>query len=174
MKWSFNQVIANNLRIVRESKGLTQEAACRATETVMPGGKWTPTVWSAAERSIVGRRIRKFDADEIAALSMGLGVSVAALFLPPDGESEISQIIAEGAENGLDAAHMLALASTLDKATESRIRGLAIGLGTELSRLSESSFATSASRQVLDVVAGHLKSALDALATLSGADTPPK
>lgn len=67
-----------------------------AAERVAPflGDQWSTKVWSAAERSVAGGRIRQFSADDIVALARGLGVSSSSLFVVPEGVDSV------GAEGG--------------------------------------------------------------------------
>lgn len=71
-----NQVIAWNMAYFRKSAKMTQEQLGEWLG-------WTNVAVSAAERSWDGKRVRKFDADEITAIAEVLDVPVAALFLPP-------------------------------------------------------------------------------------------
>jgi transcriptional regulator with XRE-family HTH domain len=76
-----NQVVAWNLRRIRRLLDLTQREACE--RLVGAGLDWSPVVFSAAERSVDGRRIRHFDADEIDAFARAFGVPPGWFFLPP-------------------------------------------------------------------------------------------
>lgn len=89
---TINQVVAYNLTYFRKAVGLTQEEMGRRL------GDWSAASVSAAERSWDGRRIRKFDADEIVAIADALGIPVVALLLPPPaGEGAEYTFIAEPA-----------------------------------------------------------------------------
>ena len=72
-----NQLVGYNLAVYRNAAGLTQEELGKRL------GGWTKVAVSAAERSWDGKRVRKFDADELMLLATVLGVPVTALFLPP-------------------------------------------------------------------------------------------
>ena len=74
-----NQVVAWNMSYFRKAAGLTQQ------ELGEKLGGWSTASVSAAERSWDGKRVKKFDADEITAVAGALGVPVAALFIPPPG-----------------------------------------------------------------------------------------
>ncbi|MER7363608.1 helix-turn-helix domain-containing protein [Nonomuraea wenchangensis] len=80
---TMNQLVAHNITYWRRQHGWTQsELGKRLREgTSKP---WTKASVSAAERSWDGKRVRKFDADELLALAKALEVPLAALFLPPD------------------------------------------------------------------------------------------
>ncbi len=93
---TINQLVGYNMGEYRKAAGLTQE------ELGQRLGGWTKVAVSAAERSWDGKRVRKFDADELVAIARALGVPVPALFLPPEnagtavryelaGTSEIEQ-----------------------------------------------------------------------------------
>jgi len=74
---TLNQVVGYNMAWYRKAAGLTQE------ELGQRLGGWTKVAVSAAERSWDGKRIRKFDADELVAIARAIGVPVSALLLPP-------------------------------------------------------------------------------------------
>src|SRR5687767_7786250 len=59
-----NQIVAYNLNQARLWKGWTQEEAADALAPFV-GSRWSKANFSAAERSMDGKRIRNFDADEI-------------------------------------------------------------------------------------------------------------
>ena len=72
-----NQLVAYNMAYFRKAAGLGQQ------EFGEPLG-WSVASVSAAERSWDGKRIKKFDADEIVQIAYVLGVPLSALFLPPE------------------------------------------------------------------------------------------
>ena len=72
-----NQLVAYNMAFFRKAAGLGQQ------EFGEPLG-WSAASVSAAERSWESKRIKKFDADEIAQIAAALGVPLAALFMPPE------------------------------------------------------------------------------------------
>lgn len=78
-----NQVVAFNLAKAREIRGLSQTEAGAALEQFL-GTKWSKATFSAAERSIDGKRIKTFSADEIVAFARCFGLSVCSFFEPPD------------------------------------------------------------------------------------------
>lgn len=73
-----NQVVAWNLARIRRDAGLTQQQLAG-----MVG--WTKSSVSEAEVSWNGKRTREFSAQDLAVLSLALGVPLAAFFLAPDG-----------------------------------------------------------------------------------------
>jgi transcriptional regulator with XRE-family HTH domain len=75
-----SQLVAYNMARFRKAAGLTQEELGERL------GGWSGASVSAAERSWDGKRIRKFDADEIMNIAMTLDVPLVALFLPPEDD----------------------------------------------------------------------------------------
>src|ERR1700733_4927729 len=80
-----NQLVAYNLARVRKAQGLSQE---QAADLLAPwlGVRWSKAVYSAAERSYDGKRVRQFSADDLIAMSSAFGVPVLHFFLPPKAE----------------------------------------------------------------------------------------
>ena len=77
VKFTVNQLVGFNVTYFRKAAGLTQEGLGERL------GGWSAASVSA-ERSWDGRRVRKFDADELVMIAEVLGVPVPGLFLPPD------------------------------------------------------------------------------------------
>jgi transcriptional regulator with XRE-family HTH domain len=77
---TISQLVAYNMARFRKAAGLTQEELGERL------GGWSGASVSAAERSWDGKRIRKFDADEIVNIAMTLDMPVVALFLPPEDD----------------------------------------------------------------------------------------
>ncbi len=77
---TISQLVAYNMARFRKAAGLTQEELGERL------GGWSGASVSAAERSWDGKRIRKFDADEIVNIAVSLDVPVVALFLPPEDD----------------------------------------------------------------------------------------
>lgn len=84
-----NQLVAYNLARIRREKGLTQE---QAAELLVPyvGALWSKTVFSQAERSVTGTRVREFSADDLVAFSRAFEVPLAWFFMPPDPKSALA------------------------------------------------------------------------------------
>lgn len=82
MRWTPNQVVAYNLWMVRTTHGWTQEEAAERLEPYL-GERWSRVVFSAAERSVAGKRIKQFSADDIAAFAAAFDLSPAFFFRPP-------------------------------------------------------------------------------------------
>ena len=78
VKFTVNQLVGFNVTYFRKAAGLTQEELGERL------GGWSAASVSAAERSWDGKRVRKFDADELVTIAEVLGVPVPGLFLPPD------------------------------------------------------------------------------------------
>ncbi len=133
MEWTPNQIVAYNLQRIRVAKEMTQEEACAATAPYLPGGGWSRAVWSAAERSTAGRRIRNFDADVIVGLAQGLDVPVVSFYLPPPArEIALDGIKGTEAAQRIPVARALELSWAIDSDTLTRINQLASALGSDV------------------------------------------
>jgi hypothetical protein len=77
-----NQVVAFNLAQARQWKGWTQQQAAQALEPYL-GKRWSKASVSQAERSVAGKFIRNFDADEIVAFARGFELPLGWFFMPP-------------------------------------------------------------------------------------------
>src|SRR5437016_6182288 len=77
-----NQLVAYNLRRARELRDWTQERAADEAEQHL-GATWSKATWSAAERSVTGKRVREFTADNIVAFARTFDLPVAWFFMPP-------------------------------------------------------------------------------------------
>jgi transcriptional regulator with XRE-family HTH domain len=77
-----SQLVAHNLTRIRKALGLSQEQAAERLEPYL-GVRWSRAVYSAAERSYNGKRVRQFTAAELAAFALAFGVPVVYFFLPP-------------------------------------------------------------------------------------------
>lgn len=79
-----NQVVAYNLRQARALRGWTQDQAAEALEPHL-GERWSRVVFSAAERSVSGQRVRQFTADDLVAFARAFNLPVTWFLLPPAG-----------------------------------------------------------------------------------------
>ena len=70
---------------------MTQEQAAALVEPFL-GELWSKAVWSAAERSVDGKRPRRFDADEIAAFSRAFNVPIAWWFERPEQPEDFPEV----------------------------------------------------------------------------------
>jgi len=77
-----NQVVAFNLTQARQWRDWTQDEAASALEPYL-GVRWSKATFSQAERSVAGRFIRNFTADEIVAFARGFELPVTWFFMPP-------------------------------------------------------------------------------------------
>jgi transcriptional regulator with XRE-family HTH domain len=69
MSPNYNRVAAARLRQARQLKGWTQAEAAERLEKYL-GARWSPTVFSQVESSASeDRRLRRFDADVLVAIS---------------------------------------------------------------------------------------------------------
>ena len=82
-----NQVVAWNLAQARAWRGWTQAQATEALEPYL-GVRWSTASISAAERSVTGKVVRNFTADEIVAFARAFEVPVTWFFLPPPAWAE--------------------------------------------------------------------------------------
>jgi transcriptional regulator with XRE-family HTH domain len=105
-----NQVVAYNLAEARALRGWTQEEAAARLEDYV-GSRWSKATFSAAERSVDGRRVRQFTADEIVAFSRCFGVPVGFFFMPPRPSQTTQQTVRlKASENpwaGISVAELL-------------------------------------------------------------------
>ena len=126
-EWTPAQVVAYNVKRLREENGWSQADAARNCGPYLPGGEsWSPQVWSMMERSVGGQRVRAFAADELVGLALGLKAPLVALFLPPHPEAKrLSRICADDGKKGTSTLGLLKLVTEIDEATRSRIRKLA-------------------------------------------------
>lgn len=77
-----NQIVAFNLARAREWKNWTQDEAADALEPYL-GKRWSKASFSQAERSIAGKFIRQFTADEILAFARAFDLPIGWFFMPP-------------------------------------------------------------------------------------------
>jgi transcriptional regulator with XRE-family HTH domain len=85
------------LKQARERRGWTQEQAAAELEPYL-GTRWTKAQFSSAERSVDGKRIRQFDADEIAAFVACFDLPPSYFLLPPEPTNrELMELVAREA-----------------------------------------------------------------------------
>jgi len=77
-----NQIVAFNLARAREWKNWSQDEAAEALEPYL-GKRWSKASFSQAERSIAGKVIRQFTADEILAFARAFDLPLGWFFMPP-------------------------------------------------------------------------------------------
>lgn len=82
---SISQLAAYNLTRIRKTLGLSQEQAAERLEPYL-GARWSTAVYSAAERSYAGKRVRQFTAAELAAFAAAFEVPIVYFLLPPKPE----------------------------------------------------------------------------------------
>lgn len=95
---SASQLVAYNLSRIRKALGLSQEQAAERLEPYL-GVRWSKAVYSAAERSYQGKRVRQFTAAELAAFALAFGVPVLYFYLPPKPADRIADGVLIGSEH---------------------------------------------------------------------------
>jgi hypothetical protein len=88
--------------------------ACGMTQAQLGGelGGWTKGAVSAAERSWDGRRIRKFDADEIANLASIFRIPIPAMFMPPEDDGIAARYVLHGEDGPVPMGDYFGLVMT--------------------------------------------------------------
>jgi hypothetical protein len=109
-----NMTVAWNLERVRRMRGMTQTQAAEALEPYL-GERWSKAVFSAAERSVAGERVRHFDADDLLAFSRAFGVPVTVWFAPPPWVQEVGH-----ANGGTTTTRLELLDAVLDMPADAR------------------------------------------------------
>lgn len=101
-----NQLVAFNLAQIRKQRGLTQE---QTVEMLTPflGVTWSVASLSAAERSVDGKRIKEFNADELIALSRAFDVPPAFWFIPPPAAQQPRLAVPDALDQGLTVDSLL-------------------------------------------------------------------
>jgi transcriptional regulator with XRE-family HTH domain len=84
-----NQLVGYNLSRIRKALGLSQEEAAGRLAPYLPGKRWSRNVYSAAERSYDGKRIRQFTGDELLAMALAFGVPVGYFLVPPPPKDRV-------------------------------------------------------------------------------------
>lgn len=99
-RYTPNQLVAYNLARIRKQQGLTQE---QTVELLTPflGARWSVASLSAAERSIDGKRVKEFNADELIALSRAFDVPLAFWFTPPPANEQSRLATPDASDQGL-------------------------------------------------------------------------
>lgn len=82
---NINQVVAYNLRVAREMRGMTQEQLA-AKLTDLLGRRVTQSTVSSLERAWDGERRREFDVHEVAGYAIALDLPMLWFLLPPPGD----------------------------------------------------------------------------------------
>ena len=101
-----NQLVAYNVARIRKQRGLTQD---QTVELLTPflGTRWSVASLSAAERSIDGRRVKEFNADELIALSRAFDVPLAFWFTPPPADEGPRLATPDASDEGLPVDTLL-------------------------------------------------------------------
>lgn len=99
-----NQLVAYNMTRARRSRGWTQQEVAERLEKYT-GRSWSKASISAAERSWQGGRPRKFDADELLALSVIFDTPIGYFFLPME-EGNTAIAMAQPEDRGGAGAYL--------------------------------------------------------------------
>lgn len=105
-----NQLVGYNLARIRKALGLSQEEAAARLEPYL-GTRWSKNIYSAAERSYDGVRVRQFDGDELLAMSLAFGVPVAYFLLPPRPEDRPAGAVMVSGKTGVTWRHVITAAT---------------------------------------------------------------
>ena len=100
-----NQVVAQRIAIARQLRGWTQEEAADRLEPFL-GARWSGATFSIVERSVDGKRIRQFSADELVALSRAFEVPIGWWVTPSWGDDS-AVVVTPDAPDGLPAQLMV-------------------------------------------------------------------
>lgn len=100
-----NQVVAQRIASARMLRRWTQEEAADRLEPYL-GAKWSAATFSIVERSVDGKRIRQFTADELVALSRAFEVPIGWWFTPSWGD-ETALVVTPDVPDGLPAQLMV-------------------------------------------------------------------
>lgn len=110
---TINQLVAYNMTRARRSRGWTQQEVAERLEKYT-GRPWSKASISAAERAWQGGRPRKFDANELVALSVIFETPVA-YFLLPMQEGNRAVVMAQPEDQKADGAHWLGVSLLLKR-----------------------------------------------------------
>lgn len=100
-----NQVVAERIAFARKLRGWTQEEAAERLEPFL-GTRWSGPTFSIVERSVDGKRIRQFSADDLVALSRAFDVPIGWWFTPSWGDQS-ALVVTPDAPDGLPAQTMV-------------------------------------------------------------------
>lgn len=102
---TLDQVVAYNLRRARKLRDWTQTQAAEQLEPYL-GERWSSAVFSAAERSYEGPRVREFSASQVLALALGFDLPITWFFQPPTPDT---QVTARGSEHAISGEALVKL-----------------------------------------------------------------
>jgi hypothetical protein len=77
---SASEIVGLNIRAQRRALGLTQEDANHRLAGYLGREPWSAAVWPSIEKPQGGRKMRRLDTDDLAAVAAVLETTVAALF----------------------------------------------------------------------------------------------
>ena len=154
-----NQVVAQNLFLARTLRGWTQEQAAEKLEPHL-GVRWSKASYSAAERSVVGERIRQFTADDLYAFSKTFDLPLIYFLLPPppDVHGRLPAIHGPGHPEGEgdSPAELLEQLFRLDEPTFDRLAALFQEIPPELHTEIQSTLANRTGKYVGAIIGSTL------------------
>ena len=98
-----NQLVAERIAYARKLRGWTQEEAAERLAPFM-GVKWSAVTFSIVERSVDGKRIRQFTADDLVALSRAFQLPIGFWFTPVWTEDDFPLIVTPDAPTGVSTS----------------------------------------------------------------------
>ena len=98
-----NQLVAERIAFARKLRGWTQEEAAERLAPVL-GLKWSSATFSIVERSVDGKRIKQFSADELVALSRAFQLPIGFWFTPVWSEEDFPLMVTPDAPEGVSTS----------------------------------------------------------------------
>ncbi len=117
-----NQVVATNIKLIRERIGWTQSQVADALSE-MTGNNYTKATISAMERSSEGGKKRLFDAQELLEFSRLFYVPIVWFFIPSRQQAK-ERLDIIGKEHGIDLLHFLFGDSGAERQLKERLTDL--------------------------------------------------
>ncbi len=101
-----NQLVAERIAFARKARGWTQEEAAEILEPYL-GQRWSSATFSIIERSVDGKRIRQFIADDLVALSRAFQVPIGFWLTPSWTDESHPRVVTPDAPDGLPSQALL-------------------------------------------------------------------
>ena len=126
---TLDQVVAYNLRRARQLRDWTQNHAAERLEPCL-GERWSSAVFSAAERSYEGTRVREFTASHVLAFSLGFELPITWFYEPPAADVQVHARGSDRVISGEDLAKLLGGRDAAMEALQKITFSLAVTLAT--------------------------------------------